>query len=253
MAKEHVRESHLSEPIISAVVNDLRIAMRGQKTVDMHELLSRHLREQAPASFAIAIAHMIYQLSHPMHRHFLNRLAKEICSTSEEDSEEDRKLDLLDAVVKESLRKQQAPNHHVVSLHVENNRMKLGDVELEHGVNVTASLYCVSRHSTLFDRPHDFNPNRWLESATSTARMEDALTFVLDYHRGVKPGFDVTPQRLKVLLSNLIKNFDMKLPLGEQPRQLDVVALKNGQCRVRFRERRQAVEKKVRFAKHVVM
>ena len=75
----------------------------------------------------------------------------------------------------------------------------------------------------------------------------------MDYHRSIKPSFDDTLRHLKVLLAKIILSFDMKLPLGEQAKQLDVMELRNGGCRVRFRERKQVIKKKVRFAEHVIM
>lgn len=252
-----IREARLFRPIISSVVTDLKTAMRGQNTIDIHELLSRHLREQAAASFATAMAHTIYQLAHPLHRHYLNRLAKDI-RTRDSDVHE---LDLLDAVVKESLRMQQAANHHANAFLAPEGGSMLANYFLATGIEVTVSLYCMCRSSNVFSHPHDFNPDRWLQDTNSKGgveeekkkRMDEALDLVLECQRGPNSQFDTTLGRLKVLLAEMLKQFDMKLPLGEQPRQLDVVALKNGGCRVRFRERKRVVEKKVRFAEHVVM
>lgn len=245
--EQQTQDSHLFKSVINDVVKDLKIALRGQKTVDVHELLSRHLYEKAPASFATAMAHTIYQLSHPMHRHYLNRLVREIQSAEENEIED---LSLLNAVLKESLRMQQGANHHCVTFMVSADGCELGKHILEVGVGVTTSLYCVSRNRTIFNWPNDYGPLRWLEGQKSP---EEALNFIMDYHRKIKPGFDTTLKHLKLLLATILKSFDMKLPLGEQPRQLDLVELRNGGCRVRFRERKQVVEKKVRFAEHVIM
>ena len=245
--KQQAQVSDLLNSVIKDLVEDLKIALRGQKTVDVHELLSRHLYEKAPASFATAVAHTIYQLSHPMHRHYLNRLVREIQSAEENEIES---LRLLNAVVKESLRMQQGPNHHFVTFMVDEDGCELGKLTLEKGVVVTTSLYCVSRNPTIFNQPNDYGPLRWLEEQKSA---EHALKFIVDYHRQIKPSFDDTLAHLKLLLATILKSFDMKLPLGEQPRQLDMVELRNGGCRVRFRERKPVVEKKVRFAAHVIM
>lgn len=248
--KDNEREGLLFRSVNEDVVKDLKLALNGQKTVDIHDLLSRHLQKKAPASFATALAHTIYQLAHPMHRHYLNRLVKEIQTA---DDDEVVVLDLLNAVVKESLRTQQAQNHHAAHFTVNNGRSVVGGYELQEGIEVVASLYCVTRNDTIFSRPGDFNPTRWLEGDKAHIRMEEALEFVLNHHRRIKPGFDTALDHLKILLATILRSFDMKLPLGEQPKQLDVVSLRNGGCRVRFRERKQGVEKKVRFAEHVVM
>lgn len=137
----------------------------------------------------------------------------------------------------------------------------MGDYWLESGIEVTASLYCISRNAAVFECPNGFNPGRWLittEVKTNghdeqTQKMVEALGFVLEYHRGIKPEFDTTLSGLKVLLATMLRSFDMKLPLGEQPKQLDRVAIRNRGCRVRFRERKQSVEKKVHFAEQVLM
>lgn len=243
-------DPNLFGPTIFIVMEDLRLVMKGQKTVDVHDLLSRHLFDRAPASFAAALAHTIYQLAHPMHRHYLNRLAREIHAADDEDVPT---LELLNAVVKESLRMQQAPNHHAPILVVPENGRIVGDHELQEGTEVVVSLYCASHNAAIFERPNDFNPTLWLRDGKEAQRMENTLRFILDYHRRIKLGFDATIEHLKLLLAALLRSFDMKLPLGEQPTQLDLVELRNGGCRVRFRERKQLVAKKVRFAEHAVM
>lgn len=248
--EEQKRDALLFQAVIISVLEDLRVALKGQKTVDIHDLLSRHLREKAPASFATAVAHTIYQLAHPMHRHYLNRLVKDIQAASDQNMEE---IELLNAVVKESLRMQQAPNHHSIILVVGKHGIDLKNHYLQEDFKITTSLYCVARHPALFPRPNDYDPTRWLESDKASENMEEALEFVLDYHRRIKPEFDNTLRHLKILLAKMLESFDMKLPLGEQPKQLDAVALRSGSCRVRFRERKQVVEKKVRFAEHVIM
>ena len=244
-----VGDDHLFASVTEDVVKDLKLALRGQKTVDVHNILSRHLQQRAPAPFATALAHIIYQLAHPMHRHYLNRLAKEIQATENADVAD---LDLLNAVVKESLRMQQAPNHHATTFVVKKGGCILGAYELEQGTNISASLYCICRSSAIFTQSNEYNPMRWIESSKS-ATMDQALDFVLAYHRSIKPGFDTTLAHLKLLLATMLKTFDIKLPLGEQPKQVDVVSLRTGGCRVRFRERKQVVEKTVRFAEHVIM
>ena len=165
-SKRQAQDANFFKSIIKDVVDDLRVALRGQKTVDVHELLSRHLHKKAPASFATAMAHTIYQLGHPMHRHYLNRLVREVQGAKDKDVQH---LRLLNAVVKESLRMQQGHNHHAVTFTIKQQEFQLGRHILESGVDITTSLYCVARNPTVFSRPNEYDPLRWIERDRSSS------------------------------------------------------------------------------------
>ncbi|KAL2797386.1 cytochrome P450 [Aspergillus keveii] len=88
---------------------------------------------------------------------------------------------------------------------------------LEARTVIHTSAYILNRHADIFDRPDEFDPDRWL--GADSARLDKHLA---TFNRGVRQclGKDLAWCELLVLLANLFRRFELA-PVGVGPGDME--------------------------------
>ncbi|KAI8052178.1 cytochrome P450 [Syncephalis plumigaleata] len=118
------------------------------------------------------------------------------------------KLPYLDAVLHETLRLF-PPVADGLPRQVPKGGATIAGHHLPQGTTVFCSAYALHRSSTLWDRPNDFTPERWLVSSEQMADMKKAF---MPFSFGPRAclGRNLAWMELKLTISALVRRFDIK-------------------------------------------
>lgn len=174
---------------------------------------------------AIALTYICYELSRPVNRARQERLREEVAGLRRgneiiDDLEEIDKLPFLDAVLNENFRVHTSgagsmprvcPSPYKVET-------KNGHVTLPVGTTISCQAYSFHRQEHIFPRPHQWEPERWLQQPGETpetfkARRHVMQKQMLQFGRGVRMclGRELAILEIKMAVANIYGNMQSEI------------------------------------------
>ncbi|KAI3316474.1 cytochrome P450 [Xylariaceae sp. AK1471] len=181
-------------------------------TRELSDELTMLLTAGSDTSSNAIISGIWYICSHKtVESRLVNELDARIPSLDEEITyEKAKQLPFLTAVIKETLRLGHPLPGRLPRL-VPKDGYNLHGHRLPEGVAVHTSAYILNRHANLWEMPHEFNPDRWM-NRDSTMLDNRSTTFGGGARQCL--GKDLAWCELWVLLANLFRRFRVKLTDG---------------------------------------
>ncbi|CAI0455594.1 unnamed protein product [Linum tenue] len=131
-----------------------------------------------------------------------------------------KKLDYLDAVVKETFRL-----HLTVIQREAVQPCTIGGYAIPKKAKVMINAWAIHRDPRLWEEPSEFRPERFLDNGRPLDFVGSSSDFVyipFGSGRRMCVGFNLATRLLKYVLASLLHSFDWKLPAGEGGSTVDV-------------------------------
>ncbi|CAN6166818.1 unnamed protein product [Urochloa humidicola] len=130
------------------------------------------------------------------------------------------KLPYLHAVIKETLRLQ--PPAPLLPRMVVMDGMSLGGFSVPIGTYILVNLWAIGRDPTVWSRPEEFLPERFLGNQAVDFRGSDFTYKPFGAGRRMCPGLDFAARLVPLLLASILHKIDWRLPAGMAPEDVDL-------------------------------
>jgi cytochrome P450 len=130
------------------------------------------------------------------------------------------KLPYTHAVVKETLRLQ--PSAPLLPRTVSTDGMSLSGFSVPIGTNILINLWAIGRDPTVWPRPGEFVPERFIGRQDLDFRGSDFAYRPFGAGRRMCPGLDFAAQLVPLLLASMLHKIDWILPDGIAAEHVDL-------------------------------
>ncbi|XP_034580865.1 cytochrome P450 76M5-like [Setaria viridis] len=130
------------------------------------------------------------------------------------------KLPYLQAVIKETLRLQ--PPAPLLPRQVVKDGMSLGGFSVPIGTYILVNLWAIGRDPTVWPRPEEFLPERFLGKQAADFRGLDFAYKPFGAGRRMCPGLDFATRLVPPLLASILHKIEWRLPGGMAPKDVDL-------------------------------
>ncbi|KIY64808.1 cytochrome P450 [Cylindrobasidium torrendii FP15055 ss-10] len=125
----------------------------------------------------------------------------------------------LVAVMKEVLR--YAPVANIALPHRATEEDEYRGYRIPKDATVIPNTWAIMRDASLYPEPHKFDPERFMEAGSA---MPDPRTFAFGYGRRTCPGIQFAKTFLLLMMSTILSNYDIGLPVDSAPPEIDFTA-----------------------------
>lgn len=159
---------------------------------------------------AVTLSMALYNLA--LHQDWQRRLREEVCEVLGDTSPGDATAEALQglptctAVLKETLR--MYPPAGGITPRVAPKDVTLGGYHLPAGTSVSISIYALHHHKGYWERPHDFNPERFMRSS---APHHPYAWMPFSAGSRVCIGMNFAWMEMRIVLAELVRSFEWTL------------------------------------------